>query len=681
MKIIGIIQVRMGSSRLPNKALEDLSGSPAIVRMVKRVQLSNHLNKIYIATGTSSANDLLVDHLKDIKGIKVFRGDDDDVLERFYQIANIEKADIIIRLTGDCPLIDPSIIDLVISLIIRDKSDYASNTMKRTYPDGLDVEAFTYKALKKTYKMAKDQYAREHVTSYMHGLSKNSKSNGLFKKSSLENNVDFSHLRWTLDEEKDLELLKVIYANINNKDSWLKIISFLLTQPLLVMRNQEVPENEGVKTKKNIINKYNESNKYFKRSSNIVPLGSQTFSKSHIQWPKGAAPLFIDRGHGAKVIDIDGNHYIDYVLGLLPVSIGYCDYDVDLEVIKQVNKGSIFSLPSKLETELAEKLVEIIPSAEMVRYGKNGSDVTTAAIRLARAYTGKELVAVSGYHGWHDWYIGTSTRDLGVPKVIKSLTKKFDFNDIESLTKLLNKFPNKFAAVIVEPAGLIKTNVSFLKDLKKICKKQNIVLIFDEVISGFRIDIGGAQKFYGVTPDLSCFGKSMANGYPLSALVGKRKIMRLMEDIFFSTTFGGDTIALVAALATIKKMQDLNVITKVKKHGTKLIKSINIILLKHNMQDYISISNIEWWPQLIINSKLIDDSLFISILRQEFLKNGLIIGSTFNLCYEHTNDKIYKETLSKFEKSMISVKSFISSNNPSQYLKGNLIQKTFQVRK
>ena len=207
------------------------------------------------------------------------------------------------------------------------------------------------------------------------------------------------------------------------------------------------------------------------------------------------------------------------------------------------------------------------------------------------------------------------------------------------------------------------------------------MLIFDEVISGFRIDIGGAQKFYGVTPDLSCFGKSMANGYPLSALVGKRKIMRLMEDIFFSTTFGGDTIALVAALATIKKMQDLNVITKVKKHGKKLIKSINSILLKHNMQDYISISNIEWWPQLIINSNLIDDSLFISILRQEFLKNGLIIGSTFNLCYEHTNDKIYKETLSKFEKSIISVKSFISSNNPSQYLKGNLIQKTFQVRK
>jgi len=680
MKIVGIIQVRMGSSRLPNKALVDLAGISSIERMIKRVKLSKKLSKLYIATGLSDQNNILVDKLKDIEGIEIFRGDDENVLERFYKIANLEKADILVRLTGDCPLIDPTIMDKVINLLISDKSDYSSNIINRTYPDGLDVEAFTFDALRITYSSVKDKYSREHVTTYMHGLSKKSKYKGLFKKSSLENKVDFSHLRWTLDEEKDLEFVKAIFFNIKNESSWLEIISFLLSKPILIMRNKEVPANEGVKVKNNIVSKFHSSNKYFTRAKNTIPLGSQTFSKSHIQWPKGVAPLFIDRGHGAKVIDIDGNHYIDYVMGLLPVSLGYCDYDVDLAVIKQVNKGAIFSMPSKLEAELAEKLVEIIPSAEMVRYGKNGSDVTTAAIRLARAYTGKELIAVSGYHGWHDWYIGTSTRDLGVPKVVKNLTKKFNFNNLESLEILIKKFPNKFAAVIIEPAGLIPTDISFLRGLKNICKKEKIVLIFDEIISGFRIDIGGAQNFYGVAPDLSCFGKSMANGYPLSALVGKRKIMKLMEEIFFSTTFGGDAISLAASLATINKMQKLNTVKKVKLNGKKLISSINKIILKNSMENYISVSNVDWWPQLTIINPLEDENLFTSIFRQEFLKNGLILGDTFNLCYEHSNNNILESTLSKFDKSLVTVKSYIYSKNPRRYLKGNIIQKTFNVR-
>jgi len=680
MKIVGIIQVRMGSSRLPNKALEDLSGLSAIERMIKRVKLSKKINKLYIATGNSPLNNILVDKLESIRGVSIFRGDDDNVLERFYNIAKIEKADILVRLTGDCPLIDPNIIDQVINLLISEKSDYCSNIINRTYPDGLDVEAFTFNTLNTTYYNSTDIYAKEHVTSYMHGLSKRSKKKGSFKKSSLENNVDFSYLRWTLDEDKDLEFLRVIFVNVKNEASWLEVLSFLFSKPFLIMRNKEVPANQGVKIKKNDIDKYNNSNKYFKRANNVIPLASQTFSKSYIQWPKGRAPLFIDRGHGAKVIDIDGNHYIDYVLGLLPVSLGYCDYDVDSAVIDQVNKGSIFSMPSLLETELAEKLIEIIPSAEMVRYGKNGSDVTTAAVRLARAYTGKELIAVGGYHGWHDWYIGTSSRDLGVPKAVKKLTKKFNFNDLDSLNRLIKKYPNKFAAVIVEPAGLLPTDINFLKDLKKICERENIILIFDEIISGFRIDIGGAQNFYGVTPDLSCFGKSMSNGYPLSALVGKRKIMKLMEEIFFSATYGGETISLAASIATINKMKKFRTIKKVKQNGKKLIKAISKVIIKNQMEDYISVSNNDWWPKLIINNSIEDQRLFISLLRQEFLKNGLILGSTFNLCYAHSNKTIFESTIHKFDKSLFQVKLYMDYKKPTKFLKGNLIQTTFNVR-
>ena len=234
--------------------------------------------------------------------------------------------------------------------------------------------------------------------------------------------------------------------------------------------------------------------------------------------------------------------------------------------------------------------------------------------------------------------------------------------------------------MIIEPAGLIPTDVSFLKKLKKICKLENIVLIFDEIISGFRIDIGGAQKYYGVTPDLSCFGKSMANGYPLSALVGKRKIMKLMEEIFFSATFGGEVISIAASIATINKMQKLNTIKKVKDHGRNLINAITRLIIKNNMQEYISVSNIDWWPQLIISNSVGDESLFVSLLRQEFLKNGLILGSTFNLCYEHCNNNIFESTLNKFDQSLFTLKSYIDSKKPKRFLKGNLIQTTFKVR-
>ena len=240
----------------------------------------------------------------------------------------------------------------------------------------------------------------------------------------------------------------------------MEVVSFLVNRPEIQLLSKGIKINEGSKElDSNIVNRYNNSNKYYDKSSLLIPLASQTFSKSYMQWPKGVSPLFIERAYGSNIVDIDGNHYIDYVLGLLPIVLGYCDNDVDQAVINQIIKGTVYSLPSKLEYELAEKLVQIIPSAEMVRFGKNGSDVTTAAIRLARAYTKKDMVAVAGYHGWHDWYIGSSSRNLGVPLEVENLTKKFNFNDADSLSDLFRKYPNKFAAVILEPAGLIKTDV------------------------------------------------------------------------------------------------------------------------------------------------------------------------------------------------------------------------------
>jgi len=440
LKILCVIQARMSSKRLPNKALADLNGIPVIIRMLNRIKLSKFIDTIVVATGVAKENDPLERTIKKYSDIDVYRGDDIDVLSRYVEVAKIYKADFVIRLTGDCPLIDSDIIDKAIKLLYSTKSDYTSNIIKRTFPDGLDVEVFKIDALLEANRMSLDSFSREHVTTYMHGLRKKKKYSKTFKITSLENSVDFSNLRWTLDEQKDLDFLNIIFENIENNTPWMEIISFLVNKPEIQLLNKGIKTNKRSKeVGVNLVDKYKNSNNFFKKTSSIIPLASQTFSKSYIQWPKGAEPLFIERAYGEKIVDIDGNHYTDYILGLLPITLGYCDKDVDAAVINQVTKGSVYSLPSTLEYELAEKLVNIIPSDEMVRFGKNGSDVTTAAVRLSRAYTKRDMIAVAGYHGWHDWYIGSSTRDVGVPDAVKSLTHKFIFNDADSLKYLFKK--------------------------------------------------------------------------------------------------------------------------------------------------------------------------------------------------------------------------------------------------
>jgi len=283
--------------------------------------------------------------------------------------------------------------------------------------------------------------------------------------------------------------------------------------------------------------RFTKSNAFFKKVIKVIPLASQTFSKSCLQYVKGHAPLFAQQGKGALLTDIDGNTYVDMIGGLLPVVLGYQYKAVDDAIRKQLKKGIIFSLSSPLEYELAMLLKKHIPCAEMVRFGKNGSDATTGAIRVARAITGRDYVAVCGYHGWHDWYIGSTTRDLGVPLEVKKLTHKFVYNDTDSLKALLTKYPNKFAAVILEPENYEPPQNNFLRQVVDVAHQHGALAIFDEVITGFRWNLGGAQKYYGVTPDLALFGKAMANGYPISVVCGRKDVMESLGNIFISSTF------------------------------------------------------------------------------------------------------------------------------------------------
>lgn len=423
------------------------------------------------------------------------------------------------------------------------------------------------------------------------------------------------------------------------------------------------------------------SNEWLQRAEKTIPLGSQTFSKSRIAFPQGVSPLFIKRGQGCQVWDADDNQYTDFISGLLSVSLGYCDPDVDAAVIEQMKSGVTFSLPHQLEMEVAEQLVDLIPCAEMVRFGKNGSDATSAAVRLARAFTDREHIAVCGYHGWQDWYIGSTTRDLGVPEATKKLTHTFTYNDLASLEKLFTEQPGKIAAVIMEPMNTMYPEPGFLENAKALCHQHGALFIFDETITGFRFSLGGAQELFGVIPDLATFGKGMANGYPVSAVVGRRDIMMLMEDIFFSGTFAGETLSLAATQATLTKIQDHNVLEHIHQMGERLINGLSALIEKYQAHHWLSLAGHPTWSFLMMSdlggySALELKSLFL----QEMNKQGMLLGGGgHNLNYAHKAADI-DNLLAAYDRVLAIIIKTTTNKIFAEIFTGQLLKSVFKVR-
>jgi glutamate-1-semialdehyde aminotransferase len=300
-----------------------------------------------------------------------------------------------------------------------------------------------------------------------------------------------------------------------------------------------------------------------------------------------------------------------------------------------------FSLSTELEAEVAERIVALVPCAEQVRFGKNGSDATAAAVRLARAHTRRDRVAICGYHGWQDWTIGTTTRDLGVPSAVKALSHTFRFNDSASLEALLATHPGEFAAVILEPLGAVEPVDDFLATVAELTRRAGALLIFDETVTGFRVHLGGAQSLYGVTPDLAAFGKGLANGFPLSAVVGRRDYMRRMEDIFFSTTFGGETLSLVAARAVLDRLSADAVPEQLAKRGTMLKQGVATLLADTGCTDVFSITGHPSWSFLGITATPVASQYEIKTLwLQELFARGFLSLGTHNLSAAHTEEHI-----------------------------------------
>jgi glutamate-1-semialdehyde 2,1-aminomutase len=387
--------------------------------------------------------------------------------------------------------------------------------------------------------------------------------------------------------------------------------------------------------------RYHDSEGLLARAEETIPLGTQTFSKSKTQYPFGVSPYFAARGRGGHLWDVDGNEYTDFIMGLCAVTLGYSDPDVDAAVRAQLEDGIIFSLPHPVEIEVAEAIVDMVPCAEMVRFGKNGSDATSGAVRLARAFTGRDHVAACGYHGWQDWYIGATERSLGVPKSTRELTHLFTYNDIESLAEVFRSHPGDVACVIMEPMNAVEPRDGFLGEVADLARREGAVLVFDETITGFRYANGGAQEYFGVTPDLATFGKGMANGYPVSAVAGRADIMALMEEIFFSFTFGGEALSLAAAQATLAKLRREPIVERIAATGSAVVARLGALIERHGCGDFLNVSGHPSWTFLNITASGTCTTWELkTLLEQEFFAAGVLAYGTHNICGAHTDKDV-----------------------------------------
>lgn len=425
---------------------------------------------------------------------------------------------------------------------------------------------------------------------------------------------------------------------------------------------------------------YERSEELLTRALKVIPLGAQTFSKSITSVPRGAAPLFVDRADGCRMWDVDGNEYIDFVNGLASVLLGYRDVDVDRTVAEQMLSGVTFSLSHELEAIVAEQIVSLVPGAEKVRFAKNGTDATSAAVRLARAFTGRDHVVVCGYHGWQDWYIGTTTRNRGVPTAVADLSHKFSFNDISSLTSLFQELPNDIAAVVMEPMNSTFPNDGFLESVRCLCNKHKALLVFDETITGFRYAAGGAQELFGVTPDLTTLGKGIANGYPLSVLAGRGDIMKMVEDIFFSGTFGGETLSLAAANAVLKKIRNEPVIETIYDCGMVLLDGVERLIKSSGIESILKITGHPSWSFMQFSSTAnVSNMELKTYFIQETMKRGFYTLGTHNISYAHSMSEI-ERLLSAYEEVFALLAKVKEEGQIKAKLNCEVLVPLFQVR-
>ncbi|HEY5154248.1 MAG TPA: aminotransferase class III-fold pyridoxal phosphate-dependent enzyme [Acidimicrobiales bacterium] len=415
------------------------------------------------------------------------------------------------------------------------------------------------------------------------------------------------------------------------------------------------------------------SRAWWARAERVIPLGTQTLSKSPTQWVQGVAPIYLQRGAGAHVWDVDGNEYVDYPMALGPVILGYAEPAVDDAVRAQLADGVTFTLMHPLEVEVAERIVAMCPGVEAVRFGKSGSDALGGAVRAARAYTGRDVVLVGGYHGWHDWYIGSTTRNRGVPAAVQALTAPFPFGDREGLEAVLAQHAGQVAAIVLEPSGATVPEPGYLQSVVDAAHRHGALCIFDEIITGFRLAPGGAAERYGVVPDLACYGKALGNGMPISAIGGAWEHMAVFDEIFYSGTHGGETLGLAAARAVLDIVADGTVLAAIEARGRLMLDGIAELITAHDVGDRVTVGG---EPQRAVLGFPGDGDLTVkSWVQQTLAEHGVLFNGGMFICARHTDADI-DQALGGFDAAFAGL---AGGGDVASRLKGPPVQPVFRT--
>jgi len=690
-KIVVFVQTRMQSTRLPGKVMNKVDGREIILYQIERIKRSRLIDQVVIITTVNKADDCIYE-LCERNSIDCYRGSEIDLLDRHYQAALKYNAGFVIKIPSDSPLTDPKIIDDVVGLWVNnpEKYDYVSNLHPPSFPDGLDVEGCPIDVLESAWKNSSKDYEREHTFPFIWD------NPSRFRIGNVESKYGdmFTTHRWTLDYQEDFDFLKTIFEIFRDKTDFdmCDVIDIVKKHPEIGQINSMyngVNWYRNVKSELKTVDRTQYKNEdkpleltksldLLEQVKEIIPCATQTLSKGYTQWSVGAAPLFLESAKGCEVEDVDGNVYIDYGMGLGPFILGYNDEDINNAVVEQLHKGTMFTLPHRLELEASKMIVDAVPCADMVRFGKNGSDVTSAAVKLARAYTGKEKIIICGYHGWQDWYIASTERNMGIPSVMKELVIPVEYNNFEQLESIIKERKSEIAGMIMEPVGAVAPENDFLQKVRGITIQNDIILIFDELFTGFRWSIGGASKYFGVTPDLACFGKALSNGMPVSCIAGKRKYMEKFEDVFFSFTYAGETLSLAAIIATINKLKEKNVYQHIEKEGQFLIDKIKKLINKYDLDEYLGIFGYPYKSVFKFGGNESFDALELKTLfQQECAKRGVLFIGYHLVSYAHKRKHI-EFTLSVYDDVLKIIKSSIENNDVVESLTGETVTQIFK---
>lgn len=654
---VAILQARTSSSRLPGKVLLPLLDESLILFQINRIRRCTSIDRLVIATSRDPSDDKLADEVLQA-GVSVFRGDLNDVLERFRACAANEQADVVVRLTGDCPFVDPELIDELVEAFHKGNWDYLSNSaddQHLTVPDGFDVEVFRASLLELASAQARLPSEREHVTPWMR-----SPAAGLRWRHYRHHPVR-PYYRVTVDDSNDYEVVKQIATALypKNPDFGVDdVVTYLDANPQLANMNLSTTRNEGfLKSLADDISVPRltglsvpgQGQALWQRAKQLIPGGNMLLSKRSEMFLPDYWPAYFSRSKGCRVWDLDGRELIDMsIMGIGTNLLGYGHPEVDTAVATTVASGNMSTLNCPEEVWLAEKLVSLHPWAEMARFARSGGEANAIAIRIARAATGRETVAICGYHGWHDWYLATNLQNRsgleehllpglepnGVPTSLAGSVQPFSYNRLDQLEEIASL--HALAAVKMEVQRNQPPEPGFLEGVRNLCDRLGVVLIFDECTSGFRETFGGLHLKYGVEPDMAMFGKALGNGYAITATIGRRPVMEAAQNTFISSTFWTERIGPTAALKTLQVMEREHSWETVTAIGKELKRQWQVLADRYGLK--IIHNGIPALAGFTIQSE--NALMYKTLITQEMLRRGYLASTNCYACTAHSQEVI-----------------------------------------